>query len=132
MKRLTDRRNDQNDRRLSCLNRCYNAGDCINCDSFENAVDRLADYEDAEEQGLLVRLPCKVGDTVWVVVKGVRVKEVVECVVNEISIDGHGSFAVLRRKSTPGVRWQAYYIECFGKTVFLTFEEAEAALAKKG
>lgn len=59
MERLTDRSNNQNDRRLSCMNRCYNAGDCINCDSFENAVCRLAAYEDAEEQGLLVRLPCK-------------------------------------------------------------------------
>lgn len=26
---------------------------------------KLADYEDAEEQGLLLRLPCKVGDTVY-------------------------------------------------------------------
>lgn len=25
-------------------------------------IDRLAEYEDAEEQGLIVRLPCKVGD----------------------------------------------------------------------
>lgn len=30
-----------------------------------DAADKLAAYEDAEEQGLLVRLPCKVGDTVW-------------------------------------------------------------------
>lgn len=29
------------------------------------AVDKLADYEDAEEQGLLLRLPCKIGDTVY-------------------------------------------------------------------
>lgn len=29
------------------------------------AVDKLADYEYAEEQGLLLRLPCKVGDTVY-------------------------------------------------------------------
>ena len=48
------------------MRRCYNAGDCINCDSFENAVDRLAAYEDAEEQGLLVRLPCKAREVVWV------------------------------------------------------------------
>lgn len=26
---------------------------------------KFKDYEDAEEQGLLLRLPCKVGDTVW-------------------------------------------------------------------
>lgn len=29
------------------------------------AIEKLAEYEDLEEQGLLVRLPCKVGDTVW-------------------------------------------------------------------
>ena len=28
-------------------------------------IERLAEYEDLEEQGLLLRLPCKVGDTVW-------------------------------------------------------------------
>lgn len=30
-----------------------------------HAIEKLATYEDLEEQGLLVRLPCKVGDTVW-------------------------------------------------------------------
>lgn len=29
-------------------------------------ITKLATYEDAEEQGLLIRLPCKVGDTVYV------------------------------------------------------------------
>ena len=28
-------------------------------------IKKLATYEDLEEQGLLVRLPCKVGDMVW-------------------------------------------------------------------
>lgn len=28
-------------------------------------MNALAEYEDLEEQGLLVRLPCKVGDMVW-------------------------------------------------------------------
>ena len=31
-----------------------------------DALNRLAEYEDMEEQGLLLRLPCKVGDTLWV------------------------------------------------------------------
>lgn len=30
------------------------------------AVDKLAEYEDLEEQGRLLRLPCAVGDTVYV------------------------------------------------------------------
>ena len=29
------------------------------------AADKLATYEDLEEQGLLVRLPCSIGTTVW-------------------------------------------------------------------
>ena len=30
-------------------------------------VNRLAKFEDLEEQGLLVRLPCKVGDDVYII-----------------------------------------------------------------
>ena len=37
-----------------------------NCYPAKKAVERLAEYEDAEENGLLVRLPCKVGDKVYV------------------------------------------------------------------
>ena len=29
------------------------------------ALEKLADYEDLEEQGLLARLPCPIGTTVW-------------------------------------------------------------------
>ena len=32
-----------------------------------NVLSRLAEYEDADEQGLLLRLPCKVGDTVYII-----------------------------------------------------------------
>ena len=28
-------------------------------------LEKLAEYEDLEEQGLLLRLPCKVGDTIY-------------------------------------------------------------------
>lgn len=31
------------------------------------AIEKLATYEDAEEQGLLLRLPCKVGDPVYLI-----------------------------------------------------------------
>lgn len=31
------------------------------------AIAKLAAYESAEEQGLLLRLPCKVGDTVYLI-----------------------------------------------------------------
>lgn len=33
------------------------------------AIDRLWELEDKIENGILVELPCKVGDTVWVIAK---------------------------------------------------------------
>lgn len=48
-----------------CKNICDDIEyDCSKC-GLEKALEKLADYEDLEEQGLLVRLPCKVGDMVW-------------------------------------------------------------------
>ena len=38
-------------------------------------IEKLGKYEDLEEQGRLVKLPCKVGDTVYHVVQG-RIVEV--------------------------------------------------------
>ena len=32
---------------------------------YVSAAEKLSEYEDLEEQGRLVILPCKVGDTVW-------------------------------------------------------------------
>lgn len=37
-----------------------------------NVLQKLADYEDAEEQGLLLRLPCKVGDTLYCITPYVK------------------------------------------------------------
>lgn len=120
MERLTGRSNDKNDRRLSCMGRCYNAGDCINCDSFENAVDRLAAYEDASEQGLLIRLPCKVGDRIYMAfVTG----EIRERTVTMISTLG-GELAVHYGEPCEGCVGS----NDFGEWVFLTREEAEAAI----
>ena len=34
-------------------------------DNRHNVLQKLADYEDLEEQGRLIKLPCKVGNTVY-------------------------------------------------------------------
>lgn len=39
---------------------------CKNC-YIQQAFKKLATYEDLEEHGLLVRLPCKVGDDVYII-----------------------------------------------------------------
>ena len=41
--------------------------DWENCKTIDDVIDKLAEYEDLEEQGLLLRLPCKVGDTVYAI-----------------------------------------------------------------
>ena len=33
--------------------------------TLQDVIDKLAHYEDLEEQGRLIELPCAVGDTVW-------------------------------------------------------------------
>ena len=77
-------------------------------DNIPRAIDRLAAYEDAEEQGLLARLPCKVGTPVFIIEKYADGNHIV-----------------------PDM-FDYYDLSAFGKTVFLTREEAEAALAKEG
>lgn len=64
MERLTERVND------GLIMTKQDSGDNVSYywdwdeENFKVA-EKLATYEDLEEQGLLVRLPCKVGDTVW-------------------------------------------------------------------
>ena len=35
------------------------------CKYIDGVLKKLANYQDLEEQGRLIKLPCKVGDTVW-------------------------------------------------------------------
>lgn len=72
---------------------------------------RLMEYEDEEEQGLLLRLPCKVGETVY------RLQYVDDW-------EKPGFFTLGVAETT----FSIYLLSEFGKTVFLTREEAEAAL----
>ena len=86
------------------------------------AVDKLAAYEDAEEQGLLVRLPCKVGDTVF---SAFEDEDVFCGKVYAISTcDGTDWFSV---RYDSGLRYDHPW-DHFGKIVFRTRAEAEAAL----
>lgn len=93
------------------------------------AINKLAEYEDLEEQGLLVRLPCKAGDTVSGIYNdldlGICIKTYT---VTEITYDENGTKIF---GSSNG--WVTLIREDdFGKNVFLTREDAEAALRKMG
>lgn len=87
-------------------------------EEVDKVYERLKYYEDLEEQGLLLRLPCKVGDTVYKIGGDV----VVEHTITAIKIYEDSVYALVG-----GLKFNALL---FGKTVFLTREEAETALAK--
>ena len=96
--------------------------------SIEGIVpfDRLLELADADRAGKLVVLPCKVGDTVWVIWG----KDVIYYIVDRIHILSNNQVQI---RAKHHVIDNVYlYPDMFGKTVFLTREEAEAALAQKG
>ena len=93
-------------------------GECAwGCKWEEAAWGKLADYEDAEEQGLLLRLPCKAGDAVYSCVCGMIVRDF----VHSFSTDVNGLWAINLYGGIIGL---------FGLSVFTTQEEAEQALAR--
>ena len=123
----------------------------------DKILTKLADYEDLEEQGLLVRLPCKVGDIVYVdsAILPIEDMECYEDIDNKIPSYFQGrvvSFRFAQRnwaKIAVKAKWlhewiddetgpESDYIECeknfsillstIGKIVFLTREEAEKKL----
>lgn len=89
---------------------------------------KLAAYEDAEEQGLLLRLPCKVGDTVYAFLS--TCNYFTECQINKIELKPtlYGNTCYfLEPIGHRGCLYRCFEDD-FGKTVFLTKEEAEAKL----
>lgn len=50
-----------------CKETCAEHDEEKSCKNFhiQKAFEKLAKYEDLEEQGLLLRLPCNIGDTIY-------------------------------------------------------------------
>lgn len=99
------------------------------------AFKKLADYEDKEEQGLLIEAKCRVGGYVYYPVEDFNV--VIPVRINEIVISdlGNGKSCFQYNGITfdgSGDVYEEYEFDDndFGKTVFLTEVEAEEALAK--
>lgn len=130
----------------------------MNCKWEEAAWSRLAAYEDkelepeeitamqhtldeyhkvadpllrAQADGRLVVLPCKVGDTLWVTSNpwtGKSLKKPLDACVNGMKMYPHGLYVNLLFDTRKINGTRDYEINHIGKTVFLTREEAKAAL----
>lgn len=99
-----------------------------NCEEGYCAMEKLATYEDLEEQGLLLRLPCKVGDVLYFAHHDRVISSEVLSVKYHAEAENHGVF--IRERLTIDVEGVSAEIDfCdIGKTVFLTKSEAEAKL----
>ena len=140
MERLTKRIEDENtlltevgDTACKCFCDNYTLSGCWEC-PVGKAIEKLADYEDAEEQGLLVRLPCKVGDTLWeLCLCDDGNYKIFPMIVKTIS-----EYGTLRQVKKDKTIWNIYAesdytymyksFADFGKTVFSIKEEAEKKL----
>ncbi len=95
---------------------------CIKLESdYIKAIEKLAEYEDLEEQGVLLKLPCKVGDTVYSIAEDCggdaldcRNRDCQNCVDFYRFVEEN--------------KFDTYMRDEIGKTVFLAKEEAESAL----
>lgn len=101
--------------------------DAIEMYKIHIALDKLKEYKRLEEQGLLLRLPCKVGTHIYIVhrtwinegiICGLAESDDIDCACFNVYID-------------PDTNTLVAFNE-FGETWFLTEEEAEEALKKIG
>lgn len=97
-------------------------------------ADRLRELAEADKDGRVVVLPCKVGDTVYMIE---RIFDIDNGVCDEICarrVIGHGgnNLNKLWLIVSGGICNVSIFASEFGKTVFLTREEAKKALCYKG
>ena len=85
-------------------------------------IDHIRDLLQAEQDGRLVVLPCKVGDHVWADGR--------EAIV--VWFFGYETERYLHAQFYDNMQYIDIPFTEIGKTVFLTREEAEAALSEKG
>lgn len=99
---------------------CTIVGEC-------GGITRVKELAEADKDGRLKVLPCKVGDTVWAILGGK--KYACKCIVEYVNIGGRGLGTTIVLCEAEGLREQyGVTVAAFGKTVFLTREEAEKAL----
>ena len=94
------------------------------CDGF----DRLRELAEADKDGRVVVLPCKVGQRVFALMD--TDKHISECEVKRIGMGNEIGFIGLEPIGARG-REYGVALNGFGKTVFLTREEAEKALEER-
>lgn len=90
-------------------------------------IARLRELAVADQEGHVIVLPCKVGHRVFALLD--TDKHISECEVKQIGLGNEIGFVGLEPIGARGRKY-GVALKGFGKTVFLTREEAEKALAE--
>lgn len=91
-------------------------------DGVQRVYVERDEYKQAESEGRLIVLPCKVGDTVWTMAQGIITNATVTRVKSPEITMRLDAFGYGHIRNT----------DDFGQTIFATREEAEAALGGDG
>ena len=91
------------------------------CEEIDAVYRKLKEYEDLEEQGRLVKLPCKIGTEVYDITWWDNVQE-------KVVIKGKSYYRTVYKHKLTKLPFTYSDIDNFGKTVFLTKAEAKAKL----
>ena len=97
----------------------------LNSDGY--SIARMVKLMNADKDGRVVVLPCKSGEHVFALLDE---KHVSECEVKHASLDNWYKIFFIAPVGDPGNAYSAPF-GAFGRTVFLTREEAEKALEAK-
>lgn len=95
---------------------------------FTRASKELADYKKSVDQGRLLHLPCKAGDTVYLADKFEN--EITEGLVTEISVLPDGICIYIEEEKGSGCS-EGYGVNDFGYDVFMKREDAEKAIKEE-
>lgn len=88
-------------------------------------LKKLKEYQQLEEQGRLIKLPCKIGTEVYNTTWWDDVQE-------KVKVAGKTYYRTVHKHKVSKSTFGYYDIENFGETVFLTKSEAEAKLKELG
>ena len=136
MERLTDKNDVGNYFYPKCFEKCDGLGasrKCDNCEITTSICEKLGKYEDLEEQGRLIKLPCKVGDTVWdndcgrpcaYTITAFSFGECEEYICKPVTTKE----VVFYYENSSGSITGSFAESAIGKSVFLNKSEAEAKL----
>ena len=126
MERLTENKRNSDGTGVSKQSLIDRPGKGYPSNYARSIVTKLAEYEDLEEQGRLIRLPCRPNDIVYRINKEVRELIIRMSVERIVLFDNSYALEVTDKYG----KHLLFMADDIGKTLYITCEEAQAKLAE--